>query len=237
MYFESTDGREPPVVLLHHGASSLRAWDDFRPEIAGGRRLVAYDRRGFGRSPRNAVFDACLFHRDADDLAALLRRLDAAPAHLVGHSDGATVALLTAARHPALVASVTWIAGHTHLEEPLRELLLASRPARWSQQTAARYHELHGEDWEQVLDNWYRLWTRELIGWNVDEELRAVRAPTLLVHDDADRLAPPAHAEAASRAIPHARLSWFRTGSHHPHRRDRGRFLRELTEHLASAET
>lgn len=223
-------------MLLHHGASTLRAWDDFRREIGGGRRIIAYDRRGFGGSPRDARFDSRLFERDADDLAALLRELGAAPAHLVGHSDGATVTLLTAARYPELVASATWIAGHTHLEEPLRQRLLTSRPTRWSHGAAEEYRALHGEDWEQVIADWYRLWTRELVGWDIEPDLRPVRASTLLIHDRADRLAPPPHAESAQRAIPHATVSWFETASHHPHRRDRPRFLREVAAHLEAAE-
>jgi pimeloyl-ACP methyl ester carboxylesterase len=221
VHVEETPGREPPVVLLHRGAGSTRVWDEWAPGIAAGRRLIAYDRRGFGASPRDAVFDQRLFHRDADDLAALLRQLDAAPAHLVGHSDGATVALLTAALHPALVLSVTWIAGHTHLEEPLRQLLLTAPPA---------------EDAEPSTKDWYELWTQTLVGWNIEDELRAVSAPTLVVHATGDRLSPREHAESVARALPHARLSWYETKSHSPHRAERARFERELEAHLRSAE-
>lgn len=222
MQFEDTPGREPPVVLLHQGAGSLRVWDPWLPAIGGGRRVIAYDRRGFGGSPRDAIFDQRLFHRDADDLAALLRALDAAPAHLVGHSDGATVALLTAALHPSLALSATWIAGHTHLEEPLRQVLLASPP---------------GTDAPESTKDWYDLWTRTLVGWNIESDLRAVAAPALLVHATEDRLSPPEHAESVVRAVPHATVSWYETTSHGPHRADRARFERELEAHLRSAET
>jgi pimeloyl-ACP methyl ester carboxylesterase len=220
--FEETPGRDPPVVLLHRGAGSLRTWDDWVPEIGGGRRLIAYDRRGFGASPRDALFDQRLFHRDADDLAALLRELDAAPAHLVGHSDGATVALLTAALHPDAVLSATWIAGHTHLEEPLRQLLLRSPPK---------------EDADASTRDWYTLWTETLVGWNIEDDLRAIAAPTLVVHDTHDRLAPREHAESVARAVPHATSSWYDTGSHSPHRVERDRFEHELEAHLLSVET
>jgi pimeloyl-ACP methyl ester carboxylesterase len=219
VHAEETPGRERTVVLLHRGAGSTRAWDEWVPEIGGGRRLIAYDRRGFGASPRDAVFDQRLFHRDADDLAALLRRLDAAPAHLVGHSDGATVALLTAARHPEVVATTTWIAGHTHLETPLRELLLRSPPPA---------------DADQATKDWYELWTQTLFGWNIEDELRAITAPTLVVHATADRVSPREHAESVARAVPHATLSWYETSSHSPHRADRVRFERELEAHLRS---
>jgi pimeloyl-ACP methyl ester carboxylesterase len=221
MHFEETPGREPAVVLLHHGTGSLRAWDPWIPGIGGGRRVIAYDRRGFGDSPRDAVFDQRLFHRDADDLAALLRSVDAVPAHLVGHSDGATVALLTAALHPEVVLSATWVAGHTHLEEPLRQLLLASPPA---------------DDAPASTLAWYELWTQTLVGWDIETDLRTITAPTLVVHATHDRLSPAAHAESVARAIPHATLSWYDTASHAPHRAERERFERELEAHLRSAE-
>jgi pimeloyl-ACP methyl ester carboxylesterase len=221
VHVEETPGREPPVVLLHRGAGSTRVWDEWIPGIGAGRRLIAYDRRGFGNSPRDAVFDRRLFHRDADDLAALLRALGATPAHLVGHSDGATVALLTAALHPDLVLSSTWIAGHTHLEEPLRRLLLRSPPAA------------HAD--ESTL-SWYELWTQTLVGWDIEDELRGVSAPTLVVHATADRLSPPGHAESVARAVPHATVSWYETTSHSLHRVERPRFERELEAHLRSAE-
>jgi pimeloyl-ACP methyl ester carboxylesterase len=221
VHFEETPGREPPVVLLHHGAGSLRVWDGWVPAVGGGRRVIAYDRRGFGDSPRDAVFDRRLFHRDADDLAALLRALTAAPAHLVGHSDGATVALLTAALHPDVVVSTTWVAGHTFLDEPLRQTVLQYPP----------------DDPATPAGDWFRLWTEALVGWSIEDELRAVTAPTLVVHDRADPLSPPAQAESVVRAVPHATLSWYETGTHVPHRRERERFLRELAQHFANAET
>jgi len=221
VHFEETPGREPAVVLLHHGTGSLHAWDAWIPDIGGGRRVIAYDRRGFGDSPPDAVFDQRLFHRDADDLAALLGERGAAPAHLVGHSDGATVALLAAAHHPGVVLSVTWIAGHTHLEEPLRNVLLASPPAA---------------DAPASTLAWYELWTQTLVDWNIESELRAVTAPTLVVHATRDRLSPPTHAESVARAVPHATLSWYDTASHAPHRAERERFERELEAHLRSAE-
>ena len=218
LYVEEAPGRPPPVVLLHHGAGSLRAWDGFRPAIAGGRRLLAYDRRGFGSSPRDAVFDAGLFERDANDLAALLDAREAAPAHLVGHSDGATVALVAAYLHPDVVLSVTAIAGHVRLDPATQEALREFDPPATPEEAA-----------------WYELWTRGLDEWDIEDRLAAVRCPVLVVHDRSDPLSPPEHAEAVSRA-PAAQISWHETGTHVPHRADRLRFERELEAHLRQAE-
>lgn len=236
LHVEEAQGREPPIVLLHHGANSLRSWDPFLPEIAGGRRVIAYDRRGFGSSPRNAVFDAGLFDRDADDLAELLRERGAAPAHLVGFSDGATVALVAAVRHPELVLSVTAIGNHIRLDRATHRLLLDGGPEVPASRHA-EYRERHGADWEQVVRSWYDLWTRTLVDWDIEESLKAIRAPVLVVHDEHDPLSPCEHAEGVIRSVPHARLSWHDTGRHGPHLVERERFDRELEQHLRAAET
>jgi pimeloyl-ACP methyl ester carboxylesterase len=218
LYVEESPGRAPPVVLLHHGAGSLRAWDAFLPEIGGGRRLLAYDRRGFGSSPRNAVLDSGLFERDADDLAELLTARGAAPAHLVGHSDGATVGLVTAYLHPELVVSVTAIAAHVRLDPATREEMRRFDPGPTPEGGA-----------------WFELWTQQLDEWNIAERMTEIRCPVLVVHDRADPLSPREHAEAVLRA-PRARASWYETGTHIPHRIEHDRFVRELEAHLRAAE-
>ena len=218
LYVEESPGRPPAIVLLHHGAGSLRAWDAFLPGIAGGRRVLAYDRRGFGSSPRDAVFDARLFERDADDLAALLLARDAAPAHLVGHSDGATVALVAAVRHAELVVTVTAIAAHVRLDPATREQLRDFEPPEGPEGAA-----------------WHELWTRGLDEWDIEELMTELRCPVLVVHDRADPLSPPEHAHAVLRA-PRARISWYETGTHMLHRIERDRFERELEAHLRAVE-
>src|SRR3954471_21258072 len=88
-------------VVCVHGSLS---WGTFafraqRP-LAGTHSLVLPDRRGYGASMASGRAD---FEVDADDVAALLGD----GAHLVGHSYGAVVALLAAARRPEAVRSLT----------------------------------------------------------------------------------------------------------------------------------
>ena len=235
LHVAELDGRDPPVVLLHHGTGSLQAWDPFLPELAGGRRALAYDRRGYGGSPRDAVWDEGLFDRDAGDLAALLRDRDAAPAHLVGFSDGATVALVTAVRHPEVVVSATWIGGHVRLDRATHQVLL-DRGREIPEDRREEYRKQHGADWEQVVHGWYDLWTREVVDWDITDSLKAIRAPVLVVHDRNDPLAPPEHPEGVLASVPHAKVSWYETDSHGPHYVEPERFGRELEEHLTTAE-
>jgi pimeloyl-ACP methyl ester carboxylesterase len=103
-YRERGDGE--PVVFVHGSASDLRSWDQQLPVIGASYRAIAYSRR-YARPNEEIVpgaDDQMLPH--VDDLCTLLGALHAAPAHLVGHSWGAFISLLTAIRHPHLVRSL-----------------------------------------------------------------------------------------------------------------------------------
>jgi len=116
------EGRGEPVVLVHGSASDLRTWGRQRPAIGASYRTVAYSRR-YAR-PNEAIpegaDDPMLPH--VDDLVALVQRLDAAPAHLVGHSWGGFVCLLAAIRHPQLVRSLVL------MEPPVLSLFVSTPP-------------------------------------------------------------------------------------------------------------
>jgi pimeloyl-ACP methyl ester carboxylesterase len=91
------EGGGPATVLVHGmGAPRLRV-----PGL--GRRVVTYDRRGYGESGTPEQYVRATVAEHAEDLAALLRGIDAAPAVLVGEDFGALVALDVAVRHPGLL--------------------------------------------------------------------------------------------------------------------------------------
>jgi pimeloyl-ACP methyl ester carboxylesterase len=116
-------GHGEPVVLVHGSASDLRTWEQQLPAIGASYRAIAYSRR-YARPNEDiepGADDQMLPH--VDDLVAFLRALAAAPAHLVGHSWGAFICLLTAIRHPQLVRSLV-------LAEPPVLTLLTSVPPR-----------------------------------------------------------------------------------------------------------
>ena len=77
---------------------------------AGGHQVIAYDRRGYGRSNHRPV---CNYRVHAADLTTLVQHLGA-PAHLVGWSSGGSVALALAAQHPQPCRSVVVIEATGH---------------------------------------------------------------------------------------------------------------------------
>ena len=230
LHVEEREGREPATVWLHHGVGSTRSWDASLPAAAHGRRTVVYDRRGFGRSPHGRVFDVAMFDEDAGDLTALLEARAAEPVHLVGHSDGGTVALLVAAQRPDLVRSVCVIATHVRGDDvTIGTLRRLGPPREWPAAGRHALHRDHGDDGEEVAGAWHALWTSPAWeSWSIVDSLGDVRCPVLCVHDLRDPLSPPLHAEEIVRRVPGARVMWLDTGDHDPQRRERGIFLREL---------
>ncbi|MFJ4437716.1 alpha/beta fold hydrolase [Streptomyces sp. NPDC088923] len=101
-------GDGPPVVLLHGLAGYAGEWEAVAVRLrARGRRVVAMDLRGHGGSVRHPRDTSASAH--ADDVAALLGRLGAGPAVLVGQSLGGRVALRVADEHPALVRGLALV--------------------------------------------------------------------------------------------------------------------------------
>ena len=230
MYVEDHHGREPATVWLHHGVGSTRAWDTFLPAAAGGRRAIAYDRRGFGRSTHDRRISTTMFDEDVEDLRGMLEERRGAPAHLIGHSDGGTIALLLAARAPELVLSVAVVAVHVRGDDvTVATLRRMGPPDEWPEPMQRSLRRAHGEDWADVAGRWHALWTSpEWEGWSIVDELAAVRCPVVVMHGLQDDLSPPLHAEAVHQARRGARVTWVDTTTHDPHRAEPERFVNEL---------
>jgi len=231
LWWSSEPGGPPPIVLLHEGAGSSAVWRSALPTLAStGRRVVAYDRRGFGRSPHEDVCTPAHFDAAVGDLVDVLAELGTEPVDLLGHSDGGSVALMTAARHPELVRSVSVVATHVYADDvTVAALRKLGPPSTWEEHSRGRYAQQHGSDWEYVVGGWLRLWTDDvLVDWDVRPELGRIECPVLVIHDRHDPLSPTLHAEAIAAAVPTSTVRWYDAGSHRPHLADIERFVAEV---------
>jgi pimeloyl-ACP methyl ester carboxylesterase len=101
LWYDDSGGDGVPIVLLHPGIADSRIWDPMLP-LLGERRVVRFDRRGYGRSPRATEDYSAL-----DDLVTVLDALGAGRAHLVGNSMGGETSLALAVTAPERAASLT----------------------------------------------------------------------------------------------------------------------------------
>jgi pimeloyl-ACP methyl ester carboxylesterase len=116
-------GNGEPVVFLHGDISDLRTWEQQLVPVGAAHRAIAYSRRFFRPNQEGGPDADYSWPRHVDDLLAFLGAVDATPAHLVGNSSGAYIALLAALRQPDAVRSLV-------LEEPPVIPLLMSIPPR-----------------------------------------------------------------------------------------------------------
>jgi pimeloyl-ACP methyl ester carboxylesterase len=105
-------GDGDPVALLHPGGADARAWAPNLDALAAHFRVLTPERRGHGRTPD--VPGPITFELMAQDTIAFLDQVVGGPAHLVGCSAGAVVALLVALRRPELVRRLVLISGVFH---------------------------------------------------------------------------------------------------------------------------
>ena len=231
-------GEGPPLMLLHGGGGT--ALLHFRNEIpelaAAGFHVVAPDLRGYGRSSPPRDFPPGFYQRDAADMAALIRALDLAPAHLAGWSDGGITALLLAADHLDIARTLAVWGAEAYIkpEERAGWAQMVNWQA-WPQRTLDRFIAAQGPlNWPGVLERMREGYERELdAGGNiVADRLDRISSPTLILHGDADEGVPVAHAHELHASIRGSELRVFPGGAHALHRDKHEELVRALIAFL-----
>ena len=230
-----------PVVLLHEGLGSVALWRDFPVLLAAatGREVVAWSRPGHGRSaPMARPHGPDYMHLLAADVPRVLGDvLGIDRAVLLGHSDGASIALLHAASAPAAdVPAIALLAPHVVVEERSLEGIEAAR-ARYATTDLPDRMARHHDDADALFRAWNDVWlSDEFRDWDITAVLDRVTQPVLLVQcadDDYGTLHQLDLVEAGV-AGPTARLVLER-GGHSPHLADPGAVcaaVRSLVEHV-----
>jgi len=101
-------GKGAPVVFVHGALSDYRTWRNQIDAFARNHRVISYSRR-YAWPNQQTIIDSSkqAIASHGKDLAEFLKALKLQPAHLVGHSSGAFISLLTGMEHPELVRSLT----------------------------------------------------------------------------------------------------------------------------------
>jgi pimeloyl-ACP methyl ester carboxylesterase len=196
-------GEEPALVFLHEGLGSVALWRDFPDRLAAatGRRALIYSRAGHGEShvpeaPRTPRF----MHDEAlDVLPGLLERHRIERPILVGHSDGASIALIHASQHP--VTGLVVLAPHVFVEDLSVASIAEARDTFAStdlRERMARYHR----DAEATFRLWNDIWLApEFRDWNIEDVLPGIAAPVLAIQGEHDQYGTMAQIDAIEAGV------------------------------------
>ena len=212
----------PAIVILHEGLGSLAMWRDFPQRVAAatGAETVTYSRRGYGQSdplpgPRKVDY----MHPEAQDvLPKLLRALDIRRPLLVGHSDGASIAIIHAGSGHE-VAGLVLMAPHVFVEDLTVDSIAAIKEV-WKTsamgQRLGRYHR----DAEHTFWGWNDIWLLPAFKqWNIETFVPKIAAPMLLIQGRDDEYGTPAQCEAIkARATAPCQVLMLEHCKHSPHR-------------------
>lgn len=138
-------GEGCPILCIHGGGSSSLLWEEAVATLAARGRVIAYDRRGCGRSERPDPYDRTSAAEHADDAAALVRMLDASPAVVIGRSFGGWVALELALRHPGVVRALALLEPDAPGLAPAMDVWIAAFADRMREVAARRGSDAVGE--------------------------------------------------------------------------------------------
>src|SRR5919199_2883114 len=197
-------GAEPALVFLHEGLGSVGLWRAFPERLAAatGRRALLYSRAGHGFSdvpgePRTPRF----MHDEAlDVLPSVLAEAGISNPVLVGHSDGASIALIHAASHP--VRALVLLAPHVFVEDLSVASIAEAREAFEGTDLRERMAR-HHRDAEATFRLWNDIWLApEFRDWNIEDVLPTIACPLLVVQGERDQYGSLAQVDAIERGVP-----------------------------------
>lgn len=192
-----------PLVFLHEGLGSVELWRDFPKEVVQGtgHPALVYSRYGNGWStplaePRRLDY----MHTEAlDVLPAVIGAEIDEPPILIGHSDGASIAIIYAGSgHP--VRALVLVAPHVFVENETLRSIASIRDSFEESDMIERMAAYH-EDPGATFRGWADIWLNpQFAEWNIEGFVPGVRCPTLLIQGDADEYGTEAQLNAIEAA-------------------------------------
>jgi pimeloyl-ACP methyl ester carboxylesterase len=228
-----------PLVLVHGSTiDSHTDWDSVAPALAKHYRVFTPDCRGHGRS--NNPHMSYSFRELADDVAAFVRAMGYERAHILGHSNGGNVALVTLMEHPEVVQTCIMQAANAYVTRYLveREPLVFDPDhverdvPEWRDEMVSLHEEVNGKGyWRDLL--WLTM--KEIISepnYAPFELARAKRPALVIMGADDPVNAPDEHAQYIANHIPDAELWIPEDTGHNVHQEREQEWVEKVLDFL-----
>jgi pimeloyl-ACP methyl ester carboxylesterase len=195
----------PVLVFLHEGLGSVALWKDFPAQIvcATGVPALVYSRYGYGKSDRLAEARRVDYmHREAlEVLPGLLDALSIRNPILIGHSDGASIALIHTGAGSRPVRGLVLMAPHVFVEDITVSSIAEAKVAFENTDLPAKLARYH-DDVEATFRGWNDIWLHpDFRRWNIEEYLPGVNCPLLLIQGEDDQYGTAVQVKAIARRV------------------------------------
>ncbi|HEX2207730.1 MAG TPA: alpha/beta hydrolase [Longimicrobium sp.] len=229
----------PTIVFLHEGLGCLSTWRDVPDALAAatGCGALVYSRAGYGRSdsvplPRPVRF----MHDEAEVLRGVLAAAGVRECILLGHSDGASIALIAAGTAPPIpgLRALVLEAPHTFAEPCGLESIAKIADVYRTTTLRERLARHHGENVDTAFWGWNGVWLHpDFRAWNIEDALPGITVPTLVIQGADDEYGSWAHVDSIQRGSrgPVEALLVPRCG-HAPHAEHRDATLQAMTSFI-----
>ncbi|PUA18658.1 alpha/beta fold hydrolase [Glaciimonas sp. PCH181] len=212
---------KPPIMLIHEALGSVSIWRDFPAALAQrtGHEVIAWSRQGHGGSgrpagPRSSDYLA----QEAALVPQVMDAFSVPKAHLFGHSDGATMAILAGALFPERVASLILEAPHVNVEQKALDGIGVARQA-YETTDLAKKLKRHHQDVEHVFWSWHDVWlSSSFRDWNIEECLAGIKMPVLAIQGVQDEYFSMAQVDLIVANTPYTQRLEIENCGHSPHR-------------------
>jgi pimeloyl-ACP methyl ester carboxylesterase len=193
---------EPELVFLHEGLGSVSHWRDFPAQVAAATecRVTVYSRHGSGNSDLLTESRPVTYmHNEAlHSLPDLLAQLNIDNPILVGHSDGASIALIYAGVH-ARLRGLVLLAPHVFVEDLSIASIAEAKTAFEATDLPCKLAR-HHRDAARTFWGWNNIWLHpDFRRWNIEEYLSRITCPTLAIQGLDDEYGTMAQVDAIAR--------------------------------------
>ena len=209
------------IVLLHEGLGSVAMWKDFPDALVArtGHPVLVYSRHGHGQSaqltqPRRVDY---MHYEATTTLPELLSQLEVRNPLLIGHSDGASIAIIHAGNGNA-VSGLILIAPHVFVEQVSVDAIAEAKRAFERTDLAAKLARYHNHP-ESMFLGWNDIWLNpDFRDWNIERFLPAIHSPLLAIQGENDPYGTLAQVDAIEQSAggPVKKLVFAGCG-HSPH--------------------
>ncbi len=210
----------PTIVMLHGGLGSVSHWKDFPHKLveSTGCSVFAYSRLGHGHSDpvKSSATAEFLQHEATSTLPAILRLARVVDPILLGHSDGASIALIHAATFPHAQRAVIAIAPHVCVEDKATRAIEQMRDG-WSDSALREKLSRHHRNADDTFWDWSRVWlSPSFASWDIRSQLNSILAPVLLIQGANDEFGTPLQVTAIQERAASSEVVWIADCGHEP---------------------